>query len=246
MKQWLRRADPGFYRDEPRVLLAKAQVPRYSLEAQAEARLNVMAADRTLYFATALVALGAFTIAICAGALDPRTNWLTISAFAVLAVVAPNALPSLSQMRPHGAASARKLAGVSLVAVAVALLVSEHLHPIPSAVLLGALTAGACVFGVQAIGRISSLHPQIVTYLAFTALLVVCAYTFAFNAAAAALRVPAEIVALAVAYLGICIMAGRIRRAEFVARPNGGLSIPQSIVPLLERSHDHAVICWLI
>jgi hypothetical protein len=56
--------------------------------------------------------------------------------------------------------------------------------------------------------------------------------------------VPAEIAAIAVAYLGVCVIAGRIRRAELIALPDGMLTIPQSIVPLLDRSHHHAIICW--
>jgi hypothetical protein len=87
-------------------------------------------------------------------------------------------------------------------------------------------------------------RPQMVTWSALAAILVASAWLFAFNAAAAAPRIPIEIVAIGVAYVGACVVAGRIRRAELLARPRGMLTIPQSIVPLLDRSHDHAVICF--
>jgi len=87
-------------------------------------------------------------------------------------------------------------------------------------------------------------RPQLTTWVAFAIVLLACALSFAFNASALAPRMPVEIAAIAVAYLGICIIAGRIRRAELIARPEGLLSLPQSIVPLLDRSHDHAIICW--
>ena len=87
-------------------------------------------------------------------------------------------------------------------------------------------------------------RPQIVTWSALAIVPATCAFTFAFAAPAVAPRVPAEIAAIAVAYLGVCVMAGRIRRAELIALPDGMLTIPQSIVPLLDRSHHHAIICW--
>lgn len=111
--------------------------------------------------------------------------------------------------------------------------------------LVGGLAAGAGVFVVSAIAGVWRARPQVVTWSGFASLLLVFAYAVAFEAPLIALRVPAEIAALAVAYLGVCIIAGRIRRAELMARPDGVLSIPQVIVPLLDRSHNHAVICWL-
>lgn len=133
---------------------------------------------------------------------------------------------------------------VALLALAVGVLFGARVHPYFVAPLAGVLAAGAGILGVSAIARVWRPRPQVVTWSAFGALLLVCAYTFAFNAPAVASRPPAEIAAIGVAYLGVCIMAGRIRRAELMARPGGVLSIPQSIVPLLDRSHDHAIICW--
>lgn len=135
---------------------------------------------------------------------------------------------------------------LALLAVAVGVLfgVRAIAHPL-LAPAVGILAAGAAVLGVRAIARVWGRRPQVVTWSAFAALLVACAYTFAGNAPAVALRVPAAIVAIAVAYLGVCLIAGRIRRAELIARPEGVLSLPQSIVPLLDRSHHHAIICWL-
>ncbi len=118
-------------------------------------------------------------------------------------------------------------------------------QPITVAPLAGIFAAVVGVLAVTAIARTWRSHPQVVTWSALATLLVACAYVFAFEAPAVASRVPGEIAALAVAYLGVGIMAGRIRRAELLARPEGVLSIPQSIVPMLDRSHDHAVICWL-
>jgi hypothetical protein len=140
---------------------------------------------------------------------------------------------------------ARGRGRVALLVLAVGVLFGVRMpaHPVLVAPLVGVLAAG--VLGVRVIGRVWRRRPQVMTWSAFATLLVVCAFTFAFDAAAVALRVPAEIAAFAVAYLGVCIMAGRIRRAELIASPSGILSIPQSIVPLLDRSHHHAIICWI-
>jgi len=135
---------------------------------------------------------------------------------------------------------------VALLVLAVGVLFGARIpaHPPLVAPLVGAVAAGAGVLGANVIARVWRPRPQVATWAAFATLLVTCAYTFAFDATTVALRVPFEIAAIAVAYLGICVVAGRIRRAELIARPAGVLSIPQSIVPLLDRSHDHAVICW--
>ncbi|GEM_PF-1946351 len=142
---------------------------------------------------------------------------------------------------------ARGRARVALLVLAVGALFGVRIpaHPLFAAALVGVLAAGAGVLGVSVIARVWRPRPQVVTWAAFATLLVACAYTFAFDAPTVALRVPFEIAAIAVAYLGVCIMAGRIRQAELIARPAGVLSIPQSIVPLLDRSHHHAIICWL-
>ena len=281
MKDWLRRVDPGFYHKEPHLLRTQAQIARYTEDAQAEVRLSVMTDDWVLHAATTIVALSAYAAATGAGALDPRSDWLRLWAFAVLAVAAPRALPWWP--RRDGRATWRHaligsaliaipafwtrfdpallsvalLAGVTLfvarergrivlLVLAVAVLFGARMppHPIILAPLVGVLAAGASVLGVSVIARMSRLRPQVVTWSAFATVLIVCAYTFAFDAPAVALRVPAEIAAIAVAYLGVCVIAGRIRRAELIARPEGVLSIPQSIVPLLDRSHHHAIICW--
>ncbi len=114
-----------------------------------------------------------------------------------------------------------------------------------AAALTGVFAAGAGVLGVTAIAPVWRLRPQVLMWAAFATLLVACAYAFVFDVAAVAPRIPAAIAAIGVAYLGVCIMAGRIRRAERMASPIGALSIPQSIVPLLDRSQHHAIICWL-
>ncbi len=279
---WLRRVDPAFYHKEPHLLRVQAQIARYTDEIQAEVRLSVLTADRMLHAATTIVALSAYAAATGAGTLDPRGDWLTVWALAVLAVAARRALPWWP--RPDRWAWWRDaLIGGALIAIpavwtrvdpavlGIALLAGATLyvtrgrgriallvlavgvlfgvrvpaHPLFIAPLIGVLAAGASVIAVRVIARAWRVRPQVVTWSAFAALLVVCAYTFAFDAAAVALRVPAEIAAIAVAFLGVCVMAGRIRRAEVLASPDGVLSIPQSIVPLLDRSHHHAIICWL-
>lgn len=281
MIAWLRRVDPAFYHKEPHLLRTQAQIARYTDEAQAELRLSVLAADRMLHAATTIVALSAYAAATGAGTLDPHRDWLTIWAFAVLAVAGPRALPwwpradggatwrhaligsalimipalwthvdsallSLALLTGASLFVARGRGRVALLVLAVGVLFGVRMpaHPLFVAPLVGVFAAGASVLVVRVIARMWRLRPQVATWAAFATLLVTCAYTFAFEAPAVALRVPAEIAAIAVAYLGVCIMAGRIRRAELMARPNGVLSIPQSIVPLLDRSHHHAIICW--
>jgi hypothetical protein len=281
MIAWLRRVDPAFYHKEPHLLRTQAQIARYTDEAQAEVRLSVLTADRMLHAATTIVALSAYAAATGAGALAPRGDWLTIWAFAVLAVAAPRALPwwppadgratwrhaligsalitipelwtrvdsavlSIALLAGATLYVARGRGRVALLVLAVGVLFGVRMpaHPLFVAPLVGVLAAGASVLVVRVIARMWRLRPQVVTWAAFATLLATCAYTFAFEAPAVAPRVPAEIAAIAVAYLGVCIMAGRIRRAELMARPSGVLSIPQSIVPLLDRSHHHAIICW--
>ena len=184
MKDWLRRADPAFYAKEPYMLRAEAQIARYTEDAQAEARSNVLRADRGLHVMVAIAAAATAIAALGAGALDLRATLFTAFALIVLAAVV-------------------------------------------------VLTA-----------RRWMKHPRVVMWVAFGAVLLACACAFALNGATLGLRLPAEMAAIAVAFLGVCVVAGRIRRAELLARPEGLLSLPQSIVPLLDRSHDHAVICW--
>jgi hypothetical protein len=240
MIDWLRRADPAFYHKEPYLLRTQAQMARYTDEAQAELRLSLLTADRVLLAATMIVSLAAYAAATGAGALGARGDWLTVWAFAVLAVAGPLALPWWP--RRDGTAMWHR----ALLVLAVGVLFGARMpaHPLFLAPLVGILAASAGVVGVKMIALVWRLRPQVVTWSAFATLLVACAYTFAFDAPAVALRVPVEIAAIAVAYLGVCIMAGRIRRAELMARPPGLLSLPQSIVPLLDRSYDHAIICW--
>lgn len=137
---------------------------------------------------------------------------------------------------------------VALPAVAVGILVGARLPVQPFFVVPlagGALAAGASVLAVRTIAPVWRARPQVLTWSVLAALLAACAYAFAFDAPAVAWHPSVEIAALAVAYLGVCIVAGRIRRAELLARPDGVLTLPQSIVPLLDRSHHHAVICRL-
>ncbi len=143
------------------------------------------------------------------------------------------------------AARGRIRLGLLAVVVGVVLGARMPAHPLLAAPLAAVLAAGAGVLGVRAIAPVWRRRPQVVTWSAFAAVVVACAYTFAFDAPAVAAHVPLEIAAIAVAYAGVCVIAGRIRRAEIRASPIGSLSLPQSIVPLLDLSHHHAVICWL-
>ncbi|MBV8367752.1 MAG: hypothetical protein JO036_02295 [Candidatus Eremiobacteraeota bacterium] len=284
MIDWLRRADPAFYGKEPHLLRAQAEIARYTDDAQAEVRLEVLASDRLLHVATAVVAAAAYAAVTGAGALNARGEWPTVWAFAVLAVAGARALPWSTR---HGAAASWRaaLAGLALVAIpalwtrldlgvivtallagaalalsgggraraalpalAVGVLFGERMPAYPPVVLRlagGILAAAAGLAAVWAIAPVWRLRAQVLTWGALAALLLACAYAAGFDAAALAPAVRAEIAALAVAYLGVCVVAGRIRRAELLARPRGVLTLPQSIVPLLDRSHHHAVICRL-
>lgn len=282
MIDWLRRVDPGFYHKEPQLLRTQAQIARYTDDAEAEVRLTVLTADRILHAVITIIALSAYAVATGAGALDPRSDWPTVWALAVLAVAAPRALPWWPR-RDGNATWRHALIGIALIAIpalwfrldwavaGTALLVGATLyaarergrlallvlavgvlftvrtpaHLLWIAPLVGGLSAGAGILAVSTIAGVWRSRPQVVTWSAFASLLVVFAYTLAFEAPVIALRIPVEITALAVAYLGVCIIAGRVRRAELMARPDGVLSIPQIIVPLLDRSHNHAIICWL-
>ncbi|MBV8074273.1 MAG: hypothetical protein JO140_02500 [Candidatus Eremiobacteraeota bacterium] len=172
---WTRRADPAFYAMEPYVLRTEAQVPRYSDEAQAEARFDAL-----------------------------RTDWILFAA---------------------------------LVVGTAALLFATGFDALVTGAALPA--AASAVFA-----RDWRSQPQLLAWGLLATFLAAFAYAFAFEAPALAARVPLEITAAAIAYLAVCVVAGRIRRAELAARPEGLVSLPQSIVPLFDRSHHHAVICW--
>lgn len=274
MIDWRRRVDPGFYDKEPFLLGSRAEVPRYTEDAQAEARLDVLRADRLLQITIAIVALSAYATATALGTLNPRSDWATLWAFAVLAIALPRVLP----WWPNDDSNAtwrHAIVGSVLIAISMlwsgagwvlaltALLVAAALFVARARVVVLALAAGVLfahlyfvapvaavlvaaggVVAVNLISRRWRQHPQLVTWLAWGALLVACAYAFSFETSAVAQRLPAEIAAITVAYVGVCILAVRIRRAEIMARPEGLLSLPQSIVPLLDRSHHHAIICW--
>jgi hypothetical protein len=271
---WLRRVDPGFYDKEPFLLGSQVQIPRYTEDAQAEARLEVLRADRPLQIIITIVALSAYAAATAFGTLNARTDWPILWAFAVLAFALPRLLPWWPN---EGTAATWRQAILGCVLVAVstlwsglewtlaltALLVGAALavprgrvvvlvlaagvllvHPYFAAPVATVVVAGGSVVAANLIARTWRLHPQLVTWLALGAILITCAYAFCFEEPAVVLRLPAEIAAVAVAYVGLCIVAMRIRRAELLARPEGLLSLPQSIVPLLDRSHHHAIICW--
>jgi hypothetical protein len=277
MIDWRRRADPAFYDKEPLVLQTQAQVPRYSEDEQAEARLRILAADGMLHNVTTIVAVAAYLAVTSLGTLDPRTDWQTLGAFAVLAVAGPRALPWWPQEDARStwrhallglaivvvpAAWSRvdpMLFGVGFGVAAALLLTRGEIRLLLMAAALAALLAHALViqpgvtlvltlafgFGVRMMLNVWRAQPQVAIPVAFAAVLLACMYSIALHAAALNQHVELEIAALAVAYLGICIMAGRIRNAELLARPEGVLSLPQSVVPLLDRSHHHAVIVWL-
>lgn len=285
MMNWLRRVDPAFYSNEPVLLRRQAQIARYTEDAQAEVRLQVLAADQLLHVVTAVVALAAYVAATGAGAIDPRTDPFTVWALAVLALAVPRALPwqvapdalaprsldaliaialvALPQLWTHIDLAANGLAlgtgatifvvrgrgrrGLLFVAI-VALLfahLSAHRDLIAPWIFPLLAVAGAGIVIAFAIGRTWHTRPGVAVWGSFAALLAVYAYAFAVQAPAIGSHVQLAQAAIAVAYLGVCIVAGRIRHAELVANPDGVLSTPQSIVPLLDRSQDHAVICWL-
>ena len=238
MKDWTRRADPTFYSSEPDMLRTLEKVPRYPEEAQAEARLAVLREDGIFRFATVLVVIAAFAFTVL-GVTNLRTDWWIPAAFIVIAVVAPPLLvwwPISEKIAQPLRQGLLTVLGVAVVGLFVR---AGFIAPYGT---IFAVLAGAAA--VRLTADVWRPRPQSITPLALTALLAVCAYICAFNASGVAARLPFEIGALAIAYLGVCIMAGRIRRAEIIARPEGLLSLPQSIVPLLDRSHHHAVIAW--
>ena len=126
---------------------------------------------------------------------------------------------------------------VALAIVALALVLAAGFHAFAAA----AAVAGLVAFLFE---REARSRPQLATWTILAVVLLTFAYAFAFEPATLAARVPLELAAEALAYLGVCTVAGRIRRAELLARPEGLVSLPQSIVPLLDRSHHHAIICW--
>jgi hypothetical protein len=283
MIDWRRRIDPAFYHKEPYVLRSEAQIARYAEDAQAQVRLEVLRDDRVIRSATTVIAVAAYATATGAGTLNSRADWLTLWAFAVLAVGVARAVPW--SQRSDGSATWRDALGdalfcfaliavpaiwshvdpaffglallsgvtlfvtrgsrrLALLVIAVAVLFGSRAHPVAFGPIAAFAAAGASVLIVRAIARVWRAQPQVAMWSAFAVLVIVSAYTIAFSAAAVAPRLPFELAAIAVGYLGVCVIAGRIRRAELIARPNGVLSLPQSIVPLLDRSHDHAIICW--
>lgn len=283
MMDWLRRVDPAFYGKEPHLLRTEAQVARYTDDAQAEVRAEVLRSDRLLHAATIVFAVAADLAVTGAGAVGARGGWITVWAFAVLAVASARALPwaapdrgavpwayallgaalvAIPALWTHadlavfvtallaGAmlAVARGRARAVLPVVAAGVLVAERMPAYPPVLLRVAaavLVAGAAVVIVRLVTPVWRAHPQVLTWSGLAALVVACAYAVAFEAPALALHVPFEIAAIAVAFLAICAVAGRLRRAELAARPDGVLTLPQSIVPLLDRSYHHAVICRL-
>ena len=284
MIDWVRRVDPAFYGKEPHLLRSQAEIARYTDEAQAEVRLEVLVPDRLLHFATVVVVTAAYAAVTGAGALNARGEWPTVWAFAVLAVSGARALPWSTR---HDVATSWRsaLAGVALVALPVlwtrldlgvmitavlagaalglsgggraraalpalagGVLLGERMPAYPPVVLRlagGVLAAAAGVAAVRALAPLWRRRAQVLTWSALAVLVLACAYAVGFDAPALAAGVRVEIVALVVAYLGVCVVAGRVRRAELLARPRGVLTLPQSIVPLLDRSHHHAVICRL-
>ena len=211
----------------------------------------MLAADPVLHAATTVVAFATYLAATGAGALGARGDWLTVWAFAVLAVAGPRALPWWPR-RDAGTTWRHALIGSALVAIpavwtrldltvltiavlvaatlyvarergrvmilvlAAGVLFGAHLpaHPLAVALVVGVVATGAAVLAVWTIAPVWRIRPEIVTWSALAIVPATSAFTFAFAAPAIAARVPAEIVAIAVAYLGVCVIAGRIRRAE--------------------------------
>ena len=97
-----------------------------------------------------------------------------------------------------------------VLVLAAGVLFGAHVpaHPLVVALLVGVVAAGAAVLAVRTIAPVWRRRPQIVTWSALAIVPATCAFTFAFAAPAIAPRVPAEIAAIAVAYLGVCVMAG--------------------------------------
>lgn len=234
MSDWRRRADPAFYDKEPFVLRTVAQVPRYSEDAQAEARFDVLARDPMVTAATMLVAISTCAVAIGIEPLASIWDWVRAAAFVAIALTAPFTLP--------WSRHAIKVECLVITGIAVAFLLARSIlvAPLPTAVALVALALGA--HGIRTTIR---NHPQTLTWAAFSAILATCTYAFAFSSSAPKPYLYLAIAGIAIAYLSVCVLAGRVRRAELIARPEGVLSLPQSVVPLIDRSHHHAVISWL-
>ena len=138
---------------------------------------------------------------------------------------------------------ARESNRLVLLALAAAVLFAHALF----SALVPAVIAAA-VFGVSSwyIAREWRRRSQAAFLGAFAILLLACAYVFAFDSSVLTWSVSAEIAAIALAYLGICLGAARVQRADVAARPEGLVSLPQTIVPLLDRSHHHAIIVWRV
>lgn len=230
MTNWRRQADPAFYGKEPYVLRSHAEIPRYADDAQLAVRLDVLRADWSLYAVVAVVAVSAYLLAML------PLVWTPVDT----AIAAVSAFVAALLFRVHGRRR------TMLASVAIGILFAIHAHPFSVAPLVGMVAAGATLVGSAIVVREWRAQPQMITWSVLAALLLVCAYTMTFNTPAIARHLPAYLAIMAVAFLGACAVAGRIRRAELLARPEGVLSLPQSIVPLLERSHDHAVICWFV
>ncbi len=226
----MRRADPAFYQKEPHVLRSEAQIPRYGEDAQVEVRLEVLRADWLLRAAATVVSFAAY------GLIASPLVWSAID----IAILGVAVLVAVVLSRLHARLRAM------LAAAAIGILFGLHTHPVSVAPLVGMVAAGVSLVSTIVIAREWRSRPQVVTWAAFAGLLLVCAFAIAFNEAVIALHLPLSIITIAVAYLAVCAIAGRLHRAQLLSRPEGVLSLPQSIVPLLERSHDHAVICWLV
>ena len=280
MMDWLRRVDPGFYQKEPQMLRTKAQLPRYTEDAQAEARIAVLAGDRTAQLTVALLAFSAYVVATGSGALvavaDPATIW----ALAVLTAAAPCALPwwphpdrlwplvrqgvlgfaliaipaALWRAEPLVFALAAAAAAILVAArgrfrlfllvLAVLVLFGARAHPLTLAPLFGIVAGGAAILVVTVLGRVWRLRPQVTPWAGFAVIFATNAYAIGFEPALVSSHLGGEIGGVAVGFFAVCVLAGRVRQAELLARPPGLLSLPQSIVPLLDRSHHHAVIAW--
>lgn len=230
MTNWLRFVDPAFYQKEPYLLGTGAQIPRYTDDAQVSVRVTVLATDRLLLIATAIVVLSGYAL------ITIPATWTRID----VAMLGVAALIALALWR------LRSRLRLIILYAAIGALFGAHAHPVSVAPLVGILATCTSVAGTNVVAQQWLVRPQIVTWAAFATLVVVGAYATAFNVQAVVLHLPGAIATIAAGYLGVCIIAGRIRRAELLSRPDGVLSLPQTIVPLLNRSHDHAVICWYV
>lgn len=234
MSDWRRRPDPAFYDKEPFLLRTLAQVPRYPEDAQAKARLDVLHGDGVLHGATIVIALSTCLAAVSIDGLASPLDWTRAAAFVTIALAAPFALP----WQRH--ALKRECLAIAAVAATVLFGLALLAAPMPSAIAAVALGLGA-----RAITGAGRTHPQVFTWCALATVAATCAYAFAFSPADGVWSLSLDMGSVAVAYLSVCVFAARIRRAGLLARPEGVVSLPQSVVPLIDRSHDHAVICWL-